>query len=87
MVSLAAGPRHGYAVMTDIEASVGVTLGAGTLYTAIGRLVDKKLIAADGISGRQRPYRLTPEGEAALGDQLSEMRRVAAFGFRRLRLA
>jgi DNA-binding PadR family transcriptional regulator len=87
LASLASGPKHGYAVMTDIEASVGVTLGAGTLYTAIGRLVDKKLVAPDPITGRQRPYRLTAEGAKALTGQLSEMRRVAAFGLRRLRLA
>jgi len=87
LASLAAGPKHGYAVMTDIEASVGVTLGAGTLYTAIGRLVDKQLVAPDRSTGRQRPYRLTAAGERALSEQLSEMRRVAAFGLRRLRLA
>jgi DNA-binding PadR family transcriptional regulator len=87
LASLASGPKHGYGVMTDIEASVGVTLGAGTLYTAIGRLVDKRLVAPEPQAGRQRPYRITAEGAKALTDQLEEMRRVAAFGLRRLRLA
>jgi DNA-binding PadR family transcriptional regulator len=85
--SLASGAKHGYAVMIDIEASVGVTLGAGTLYTAIARLVDKKLVAPGPSAGRRRPYRLTPAGAKALAEQLSDMRRVAAFGLSRLRLA
>ena len=33
--SLASGPRHGYAIMSDIENEMGVQLGPGTLYTAI----------------------------------------------------
>jgi DNA-binding PadR family transcriptional regulator len=85
--SLASGAKHGYAIMTDIETFAGVTLGAGTLYTAISRLVDKKLIAPRGSAGRQRPYALTAQGEAVLEEQLKEMRRVASVGLRRLRPA
>lgn len=83
--SLASGPKHGYAIMGDIETFAGVTVGAGTLYTAITRLVDKKLIAPQATEGRQRPYALTARGAAALADQLRDMRRVAAIGLRRLR--
>src|SRR4030095_1531416 len=71
--SLASGPKHGYAIMTDIETFAGVNIGPGTLYTAITRLVEKKLIAPVSSSGRQRPYRLTSEGAAALTDLLSDM--------------
>ena len=85
--SLANGPKHGYAIMVDIEAFAGVTVGPGTLYTAITRLVDKKLIAPQSSAGRQRPYRLTAKGAAALSEQLSEMRRVASIGLARLRPA
>ena len=85
--SLASGAKHGYAIMTDIETFAGVTLGAGTLYTAISRLVDKRLIAPRGVAGRQRPYALTAQGEAVLAEQLREMRRVASVGLRRLRPA
>src|SRR5712671_5909422 len=80
--SLASGPKHGYAMVGDIETFAGVTLGAGTLYTAISRLVDKKLIAPQTNAGRQRPYALTDQGEVALREQLRDMRRVAAVGFR-----
>jgi DNA-binding PadR family transcriptional regulator len=87
LASLASGPKHGYAVMSDIEALMGVTLGPGTLYTAITRLVEKKLVAPEASAGRQRPYRLTAEGAKLLQEQLTDMRRVAAVGLRRLRLA
>ena len=32
LTSLASGPKHGYALLQDIEAFAGVTLGPGTLY-------------------------------------------------------
>ena len=35
LTSLASGPKHGYALLKDIEAYAGVTLGPGTLYGAI----------------------------------------------------
>jgi len=85
--SLASGPKHGYAVMSDIEAEMGVSIGPGTLYTAISRLVEQKLIAPAARDGRQRPYRLTAEGAAILEERLTAMRRVAAVGLRRLRFA
>src|SRR4051812_1248106 len=83
--SLASGPKHGYAIMTDVEAFAEVRLGAGTLYTAITRLVEKRLIAPESSSGRQRPYRLTAAGATELADQLAGMRRVANVGLARLR--
>jgi DNA-binding PadR family transcriptional regulator len=82
--SLASGPKHGYAIMGDIEAFAGVKVGPGTLYTAITRLVDKKLIAPQTSAGRQRPYKLTAQGATGLAEQLNDMRRVAAAGLRRL---
>ena len=85
LASLADGPKHGYAIMADVEQSIGATLGPGTLYTAITRLVDQKLVAPEPVSGRQRPYRITPKGAEVLEDRLTAMRRVAAVGLRRLR--
>src|SRR6266540_6790475 len=82
--SLASGPKHGYAIMTDIETFADVRLGPGTLYTAITRLVEKKFIAPVSSPGRQRPYRLTAQGATKLAAQLNDMRRVATVGLRRL---
>jgi DNA-binding PadR family transcriptional regulator len=84
LASLASGPNHGYAIMTDIETFAGVRIGPGTLYTAITRLVEKKFIAPLTSAGRQRPYRLTAQGARALTELLNDMRRVAAVGLRRL---
>jgi DNA-binding PadR family transcriptional regulator len=87
LASLASGSKHGYAIMSDIETFAGVKLGPGTLYTAITRLVEKKLIAPQASAGRQRPYRLTPQGAANLKDLLNDMRRVATAGLTRLKHA
>jgi len=85
--SLASGPKHGYAIMMDVEDFASVSLGPGTLYTAITRLVEKKFIEAQASDGRQRPYRLTAEGAGSLRDLLQDMRRVATAGLARLRNA
>lgn len=84
LASLASGPRHGYAMMQDIERFAGAKLGPGTLYTAITRLVERKLIVPEASAGRQRPYRITAKGSESLESQLREMRRIAAAGLRRL---
>jgi DNA-binding PadR family transcriptional regulator len=85
--SLAGGPKHGYGIMMDVEIFAGVKLGPGTLYTAISRLVEKGWITPEAAAGRQRPYRLTPEGSTALGEQLDRLTRVAQLGLERLRTA
>ena len=62
LISLSGGPKHGHAMLLDVASFAGVRLGPGTLYTAITRMVEKKLIAPQMSSGRQRPYKLTAEG-------------------------
>jgi DNA-binding PadR family transcriptional regulator len=85
--SLAAGPKHGYAMMQDIATFAYVELGPGTLYTAITRLVENGWIEPLGAAGRQRPYQLTARGFEHLQAQLERMRKISNFGLRRLRLA
>jgi DNA-binding PadR family transcriptional regulator len=83
--SLADGPKHGYALIKDIEHFAGVHLSPGTLYAALTRLVDQGLIeAVESDDERRRPYRITVLGSKALSVQLSEQRRVADVGLRRL---
>jgi DNA-binding PadR family transcriptional regulator len=85
MGSLADGPKHGYAMVKDVEETTGVHLGPGTLYGAIARLEARGLIEAlDGGDSRRRPYRLTTRGVAVLERQLSAMHRFAGVGRRRL---
>jgi DNA-binding PadR family transcriptional regulator len=87
LASLASGPKHGYAIKNDVATFAGVSLGPGTLYTAITRLVEKKLIAPQASPGRQRPYRLTAQGAESLEGLLNDMRHVASIGLTRLKHA
>jgi DNA-binding PadR family transcriptional regulator len=82
--SLADGPKHGYALINDIEGFAGVRLQPGTLYAALTRLVEGGLIEPTGPDGRRQPYRLTPPGEEALREHLTMQRRIADLGLRRL---
>ncbi len=84
LTSLAAGEKHGYALLQDIERFAGTSLGPGTLYGAIGRLEERGLIEALAASGRRRPYRLTAAGAAALQTALAELRTIVDEGSARL---
>jgi DNA-binding PadR family transcriptional regulator len=84
LVSLANGPKHGYAIMTDVEAMTGVRMGPGTLYGAIARLEGLGLIEPLAAEDRRRPYRLTQAGANALKSELAKLERVAATGLARL---
>lgn len=86
LTSLASGPKHGYALLQDIEAFAGVTLGPGTLYGAITRLEQRGLIEpTESVDERRRPYRITSPGAEALATTLGEMRRIVDVGTTRLR--
>jgi DNA-binding PadR family transcriptional regulator len=87
LTSLASGPKHGYALSKDVEEFAGVTLSPGTLYGAITRLEELRLIEPLAEVERRRPYRLTAAGAEVLREVTSEMRRLADVGVRRLRLA
>ena len=81
---LAGGPKHGHAVMEDVETTCQVRLGPGTLYGAIARLEARGLIEALPADDRRRPYRLTAAGSGLLGVSLNSLSRVASLGLRRL---
>jgi DNA-binding PadR family transcriptional regulator len=84
LVSLGGGPRHGYAIMLDVEAATGRPIGPGTLYAALARLEERGLIEALPPVERRRPYRLTALGATVLEAQLKELSDFAALGLRRL---
>ena len=84
LTSLADGPKHGYALIKDIEGFAGVTLGAGTLYGALAKLEDAGLVEALPEDDRRRPYQITPAGRDQLRERLSESARIAALGLRRI---
>jgi DNA-binding PadR family transcriptional regulator len=76
LTSLASGPKHGYALMQDIEGFAGVRLGPGSLYGAISRLEERGLIEPLGAVSRTRPYQLTSAGRDALEATLAGLRTV-----------
>ncbi len=86
LTSLASGPKHGYALLKDVEEFAGVTLSPGTLYGALTRLEEQGLIEPVASDARRRPYRITASGVVALREVTSEMRRLAKVGTTRLRL-
>ncbi len=82
--SLIAGPKHGYALMTDIEARTGRALGPGTLYAALARLESRGLIRALEAEDRRRPYEVTGSGTRLLATQLRQLSHFSETGLRRL---
>lgn len=84
LVSLGAGPQHGYAIMTDVESLSGRPLGPGTLYGALARLESRGLIEALPSTDRRRPYRLTAVGERSLRAQIEGLERIVQIGQARL---
>ena len=84
MISLADGPKHGYAMTQDIESVSGQTLGPGTLYGAIARLEARKWIEPMPAQDRRRPYRLTTAGQRVLRHRLESLRALARVGRARL---
>jgi DNA-binding PadR family transcriptional regulator len=87
LVSLSDGPKHGYAIMTDVEAGTGRPMGPGTLYAALARLEERGLIEALVPVDRRRPYRLTAQGATVLAEQLRDLAALAQLGLQRLERA
>ncbi len=84
LISLADGPKHGYAITSDIAQVAGFRPGPGTLYGAISRLESRGLIVPLASEERRVPYQLTALGEKALRARLAAITAVAEAGRRRL---
>ena len=84
LLSLASGPKHGYAMMEDIAAFCGTRLEPGTLYAALARLERRGWIEALEAEERRRPYRITGAGEVVLRAQLKTLHQVVSVGQQRL---
>jgi len=92
LLALCKQERHGYGIMKEVERdSEGkVTMGPGTLYGTIGRMLAAGLVQ----EGATRPdpeagdarrvyYRLTAQGEAALTAELDRYRATLAAAARK----
>jgi DNA-binding PadR family transcriptional regulator len=91
LVSLAEKPRHGYALLRDIEElSEGrVRLSTGTLYGALRRLLEDGWIerfAQRDTTREKQAYKLTAVGRRQLQWELERMRQLTRAAATRLRL-
>lgn len=92
LLALAAGERHGYALMSDVtELSDGaLRIGPGTLYGSIKRLVGEALIVETEArpdprvdDQRRRYYRLTARGRDVLSAEATRLARLTEIAAQR----
>ena len=79
LISLSEAPRHGYALIRDIEAISGgrVRLSTGTLFGALKRLLESGWIerfAMKDTSRDKQSYRLTPLGRGHLAADVERLK-------------
>jgi DNA-binding PadR family transcriptional regulator len=84
LISLAGGPKHGHAMLLDVQRFAGVRLGPGTLYGALARLEERGEVEPRASEGRRRPYRLTGGGRRALDARLGSLDRAVRVGLERM---
>ena len=77
LTSLADGPKHGYAIMTDVAAFSGVRMEPGTLYGALSRLERRGWVRPLATEERRRPYEITAAGQEILAEQVKTMQQIA----------
>lgn len=86
LLSLADGPKHGYAMLEDIAQFTGSRFEPGTLYGALMRLEQRGWIEALPAEDRRHPYRLTALGGTVLRQQIATLQQIARVGAQRLAL-
>jgi DNA-binding PadR family transcriptional regulator len=90
LLSLAERPRHGYALLKDIEVlSDGRTrMSTGTLYGALRRLLEEQWIERfeqEDTSREKQAYRLTAAGRRQLHAELGRMKQLTQAANARLK--
>src|SRR5258707_4076573 len=83
LTSLANGPRHGYAIMTDVAGFSGVQMEPRTLYGALARLERRGWVRPLPTHERRMPYEITAAGQSVLIQQLSSMQQIELIGRQR----
>jgi DNA-binding PadR family transcriptional regulator len=82
LIALADRDRHGYSIMQDVAARTGgkVQLSAGTLYSAVRRMLEQGLIEElaespdpSSTDERRRYYRLTRFGKRAAAAEVERL--------------
>ena len=94
LASLAPGPRHGYAIMKDVQAlsEQRILLSTGTLYGALKRLLGQGWILrldspADDTPGKRvrKLYTLTPTGQRVFQAEVDRLQKLLKVASRRTR--
>ena len=90
LISLADKPKHGYALIKDIDvlSNGRVRLSTGTLYGALRRLLENEWIEPFDEHDRSREkqaYKLTREGRGQLQLELQRLRQLTHAASTRLR--
>jgi DNA-binding PadR family transcriptional regulator len=93
LLSVAEEDRHGLGIAADVKAFTGgrMSLGPGTLYGTIKRLLEDGLIedlgqpSAEDDDPRRRYYRITPKGRRALEVETQGLASVLGVAKRRLK--
>lgn len=86
MVGLSDEPKHGYAIMKDIESLSGFSMRPGTLYAALARMERAGLVQEiQNDDYRRRPFKLTAAGRNRLAADLQMLATLASTGLRRLK--
>ena len=95
LLSVSAAPRYGTAIQDDVRelSDGGVRLWPATLYGSLEELVEHKWLQEvpdderpEGIVGRERYYRITRLGRAALEREAARMESLARVARTRLAL-
>jgi DNA-binding PadR family transcriptional regulator len=76
LISLADGPKHGHAIMTDVAGFSGVRMEPGTLYGALARLERRGWVRPLDTAERRRPYEITAAGQEILAEQVTTMQQI-----------
>jgi DNA-binding PadR family transcriptional regulator len=86
LLSLSPGPKHGYAIMKEVEtlSESRLLLSTGTLYGAIKRLLDDGWIrrVEDPLPNRtdreRKAYALTEQGRRLLSTEIERLRKMVS---------
>ena len=86
LLSLAPGPRHGYAILKEVESlSEGrVKMSTGTLYGAIERLLEQGWISRvedpipNNTNRERKAYELTETGHKVLSAEIARLQKLVS---------
>lgn len=77
LLALAEGDKHGYGIMKDVRTPEGggISMGPGTLYGTLDRMMRDGLVKESGVADdeRRRYYRLTALGRTTLAAELERL--------------